>query len=37
LIPGTSVSTAKAKMAPSTIRKMPTPIPILHRPSRRRR
>jgi hypothetical protein len=34
LIPGTSVSTANARMAPSTIRKMPTPMLILHRPSR---
>jgi hypothetical protein len=33
LIPGTSVSIANARMAPSTIRKMPTPMLILHRPS----
>src|SRR4029450_450401 len=32
LTPGTSVSTANARMAPSTISKMPTPMPILHRP-----
>ena len=28
LIPGTSVWTANARMAPSTIRKMPTPMVI---------
>jgi hypothetical protein len=33
LIPGTSVSIANARMAPSTIRKIPTPMLILHHPS----
>jgi hypothetical protein len=32
---GVVASTAKARMAPSTIRKMPTPMLIFHRPSRR--
>jgi hypothetical protein len=36
LMPGVVASTAKARMAPSTIRKMPTPMLIFHRPSRRR-
>jgi len=34
LMPGVVASTAKARMAPSTIRKMPTPMLIFHRPSR---
>ena len=33
LIPGTSVSTANAMMAPSTIRKMPSPMLIVSPPS----
>src|SRR4029450_1433941 len=36
LMPGVVASTAKARMAPSTIRKMPTPMLIFHRPSRYR-
>jgi hypothetical protein len=36
LTPGVVASMAKAMMAPSTIRKMPTPRLIFHRPSRRR-
>jgi len=35
LMLGVVASTAKARMAPSTIRKMPTPMLIFHRPSRR--